>query len=62
MSDKVVVFDNETKEILAIVCIDGVSICRNDIDYAVYSDSTEPILTENNGKVYYNASKFLLQL
>jgi len=60
--NKVVVFDSKTKEVLAVICENGESICRNDIDFVAYSESTEPVLTEINGKVYYNETRFMLKI
>ena len=61
---KIVVFDKRTKEVLAVICTDDgdTSVCRKDIDFEVYLEDTEPILTELNNKIYFNESKFLLQL
>ena len=59
---KVVVFDKNTKEILSIVSTEDESICRNDIDFAVFSEDTEPILTDINGKVYFNENKIMVNV
>ena len=56
-----VVYNKTPKEILAVLVNDGQSICRNDIDFAVYND-TEPILAEIDGKVYLDQSKFMLHI
>lgn len=61
MNSIITVFHKDTKEILAVIVNDGQSICRNDIDFAVYND-TEPILAEIDGKVYLDQSKFMLHI
>ena len=56
----IAVYKSNTKEILALIVKDGQCICRNDVDFAIY-ESTEPVLTEYDGKVYLDESKFILQ-
>lgn len=56
----VVVFDKETKEIIACINDDGKDcIVRKDIDFKVYND-TEPIFTELEGKVILNKNSFMI--
>lgn len=57
---KVVVFDKATKEVLSIVSTEDESICRTDIDFAVFSEDAEPILTDINGKLYFNENKIMV--
>ena len=61
---KIVIFDKRTKEVLAVVCTgDGdTSVCKNGIDFEIFSEDAEPIFTELNHKIYFNENKFLLQL
>ena len=56
----IAVYKSDTKEILALIVKDGQCIRRNDVDFAIY-ESTEPVLTEYDGKVYLDESKFILQ-
>ena len=50
---KVVVFDNRTNELIALVTSDNESVCRNDVDFMIFGDDAEPILSERNGKIYF---------
>lgn len=50
---KVVVFDNKTNELIAVVTSDNESVCRNDVDFMIFGDDAEPILSERNGKIYF---------
>lgn len=50
---KVVVFDNRTNELIALVTSDSESVCRNDVDFMIFGDDAEPILSERNGKIYF---------
>lgn len=56
----VVVFDKETKEIIACVpTADGeASICRKDVDFQIYN-GTEPIFTETKNGVVLNNNAFI---
>lgn len=56
----VVVFDKETKEILACVPLSGQDcICRKDVDFKVYK-GTEPIFTETPNGIVLNENAFLI--
>ena len=50
---KVVVFDNKTNELIAVITSDNESVCRNDVDFMIFGDDAEPILSERNGKIYF---------
>ena len=50
---KVVVFDNITKELVALVTSDNESICRDDVDVMVFGDNAEPIIETKGEKVYF---------
>ena len=50
---KVVVFDNRTNELIAVITSDNESVCRNDIDFMIFGDDAEPILSERDGKIYF---------
>ena len=50
---KVVVFDNRTNELIALITSDNESVCRNDVDFMIFGDDAEPILSERNGKIYF---------
>lgn len=50
---KVVVFDNRTNELIAVITSDNESVCRNDVDFMIFGDDAEPILSERNGKIYF---------
>ena len=50
---KVVVFDSRTSELLALVTSDNESVCRNDVDFMIFGDDAEPILSEKDGKIYF---------
>ena len=50
---KVVVFDKATNELLAIVTSDNECVCRNDVDFMVFGDEAEPVLSERNGRIYF---------
>lgn len=56
----VVVFDKETKEIIACVPLaDGEKgICRKDVDFHIYN-GTEPIFTETGNGVVLNTNAFI---
>lgn len=56
----VVVYDKETKEIIACINDDGKEcIARKDVDFKVYND-TEPIFIELEGKVILDESSFMI--
>ena len=50
---EVVVFDNRTNELIALVTSDNESVCRNDVDFMIFGDDAEPILSEGDGKIYF---------
>lgn len=50
---KVVVFDNRTNELIAVITSDNESVCRDDVDFMIFGDDAEPILSERNGKIYF---------
>lgn len=50
---KVVVFDNRTNELIAVITSDNESVCRKDVDFMIFGDDAEPILSERNGKIYF---------
>lgn len=56
----VVVFEKETKEIIACIPLtDGeAAICRKDVDFQIYN-GTEPIFTETENGVALNANAFI---
>lgn len=57
----VVVFDKETKEIIACVPSGGgeTAICRKDVDFQIYN-GTEPIFTETGKGIVLNQNAFIL--
>lgn len=56
----VVVFDKQTKEIIACIPLSGQDcICRKDVDFRVYS-GTEPIFTETQKRVVLNEAAFMI--
>ena len=55
----ITVFDKSTKEVLALIVKDGECVVRNDVDFAIY-ENNEPVLTEINGKMYYDECKFMV--
>lgn len=58
----VVVFDKQTKEIVACINSDGKDcIVRKDVDFKIYND-TEPIFTEQKGKVLLNENSFIINV
>lgn len=56
----VVVFDKETKEIIACIPLtDGeTAICRKDVDFQIHN-GTEPIFTETENGVILNNNAFI---
>lgn len=56
----VVVFDKETKEIIACIPLaDGEKgICRKDVDFQIYN-GTEPIFTETGNGIVLNTNAFI---
>lgn len=58
----VVVFDRESKEIIACIPISGKDcICRKDVDFKIYN-GTEPIFTETENGIVLNENVFMLNL
>lgn len=58
----VVVFDRESKEIIACIPISGQDcICRKDVDFKIYN-GTEPIFTETESGIVLNKNAFMLNL
>lgn len=58
----VVVFDKNTKEIVACIPLNGQeAICRKDIDFRIYS-GTEPIFTETKSGVILNENIFMMKM
>lgn len=56
----VVVFDKQTKEIIACIPLSGQDcICRKDIDFKIYS-GTEPIFIETQNGVVLNEAAFMI--
>lgn len=55
----IAVYDKCTKEILALIVKDGECVVRNDVDFAIY-ENNDPVLTEIDGKVYYDERKFMV--
>lgn len=59
----ITVYDNQSKEILAIIDTTGKteSVCRDDINFCVYND-TEPIIkTTMDGKAYLDEARFIIK-
>ena len=56
----VVVFDKETREIIACVPTDDgeTGICRKDVDFQIYN-GTEPIFTETGNGIVLNTNAFI---
>lgn len=56
----VVVFEKETKEIIACIPLtEGeTAICRKDVDFQIYN-GTEPIFTETENGVLLNTNTFI---
>lgn len=55
----VIVFDKETKEIIACIPLSGEqAICRKDVDFQIYN-GTEPIFTETGSGVVLNSNAFI---
>lgn len=55
----IVVFDKETKEIIACIPLSGEqAICRKDVDFNIYS-GTEPIFTETANGIVLNNNAFI---
>lgn len=56
----VVVFDKETKEIIACIPLsDGQqAICRKDVGFEIYN-GTEPIFTETGNGIVLNTNAFI---
>lgn len=58
----VVVFDKQTKEVIACVSISGKqAICRNDVDFKIYN-GTEPVFAETGNRVLLNENAFILSI
>lgn len=59
----VVVFDKETKEIIACIPIADANegICRKDVDFRIYNE-TEPVFTETENGVKLNTSAFVINI
>lgn len=56
----VVVFDKETKEIIACIPLsEEQAICRKDVSFQIYS-GTEPIFTETKNGIVLNTNAFIL--
>lgn len=56
-----VVFDDNTKEILCCIPNEGEAICKKGINFSLY-DGTEPIFTETPNGILLAENKFLLNL
>lgn len=56
----VVVFDKETKEIIACIPLSEgeAAICRKDVDFQIYN-GTEPIFTETGNGIVLNSNVFI---
>lgn len=60
--ETIVVYDKNTKEIIACVPLDGSQgIARKDIEFKVYN-GTEPVFTELDGMVVVNENAFILNI
>lgn len=58
----VVVYKNDTKEVLAAIPMEGGdAICRNNIEFQIYN-GTEPIFTETPGGIKLAENKFIIKL
>lgn len=58
----VVVFDKNTREVLACVPLDGSQgIMRKDIDVQVF-DGTDPVFTDTQGKVLLKPNTFIVEI
>lgn len=59
MAEKVVVFDKNTKEVLACVPLDGREcILRKDVDARFFTE-TDPVFTEVPGKLLFKENAFI---
>lgn len=64
MSDSktVVVYDKETKEIIACIPLSGEqAICRKDVAFQIYN-GTEPIFTETGNGIVLNTNAFMMNI
>lgn len=62
MKQTVVVFDKNTREVIACVPLDGSEgIMQKNIDVQVFND-TEPVFTELQNKVILNPNTFILEM
>lgn len=57
---EIVVFEKESRKVLADIKQGDVSITRSDIDFRIFTD-TEPIFTDKNGSVYFD-DKWIMQI
>ena len=58
----VVVFDKNTREVLACVPLDGSQvIMRKDIDVQVF-DGADPVFTDTQGKVLLKPNTFIMEI
>lgn len=60
----ITVYQNDTKEILAIIDTTGKteSVCRDDINFHINND-TEPIIkTTMDGKAYLDEARFMIRM
>ena len=46
-------FNKYTNEVLAIICPDDDCTCRSDIDFQIFGNDAEPILTDVDGRIYF---------
>ena len=58
----VVVYKTGTREVLAVIPVEGGdAVCRNDIEFQIYN-GTEPIFTETPGGMVLAENKFMLKM
>lgn len=57
---EIVVFEKESRKVLADIKQGDVSITRSDVDFRIFTD-TEPIFTDKNGSVYFD-DKWIMQM
>ena len=50
---KVVIYDKETNELIALVTSNNECVCRKEVDFMIFGDNAEPILSEGDGVIYF---------
>lgn len=59
--ETVVVFKEDTKEVVACICSDKLCIVKNGYGFQTLDNNIEPVFTETSQGIIYNPDKYIIK-